>query len=90
LLINAGFDVGYMLLGTWMIYESSYRDSKQASWEGAGKAILYNGMALFIYDILFYACKNRLSNQYLENKIQFSFSPSLDGSGLFAGLRYTL
>ncbi|MCU0415718.1 MAG: hypothetical protein MUE33_00915 [Cytophagaceae bacterium] len=89
LLINAGFDVGYILVGTWMLYEAQYKGDKRASWEGSGKAIVYNGLALFLYDMIFYAFKNKLSNTYLHPRIQFSTYPMPATSSWCVQFRYT-
>jgi len=54
LLFNSGLDIGYVILGFFLIQKSLKPSSKMAQLKGYGFSIILQGSWLFVFDLTFF------------------------------------
>ncbi len=83
LLFNTGLDVGYMMGGLYLTERAKRQDEDRDQLTGWGRAIMYNGAFLFLFDIGSYFV-HRSHNKKLKALLENS---ELTGSAQGIGLR---
>lgn len=72
LLFNAGLDVGYMAIGTYLWERGLRKDNSRLT--GYGQSMILQGGFLFAFDLILYFASNAKSSAFIEslNHLQFT------------------